>query len=117
MPPAPADQLAKVQGLQQRRLKQEYSGRAGKRFSAEVKNSLQFQFIAADLLSAVPVALELIGSSSVAASAADAATIELRSVVKVRNNWKFHSRLIGTLKSLGFEDAFFRSRQKVGRPS
>ncbi|MCJ1397686.1 hypothetical protein MMC11_000882 [Xylographa trunciseda] len=87
MSQTPADKLAAVQHDQDRRLKDEYRGRAAKKFMSEVKGSLLFQSNWPDLLSAAPTAFELMGACSVAASAPDANSVLLTGAVP-KDGWK-----------------------------
>ena len=87
MSQTPADKLAAVQDDQDQRLKNEYHGKGGKKFVSEVKQSLLFQSNWADLLSAAPMALELMGACFVAASAPDADSILLTEAVP-EEGWK-----------------------------
>ncbi|MCJ1283853.1 hypothetical protein MMC26_003184 [Xylographa opegraphella] len=87
MSESPADKLAAVQDAQDQRLKDKYNGKAGKKFVTDVKESLLFQSNWSDLLSAAPIALELLGACFVAASAPDADSILLTEAVP-KEGWK-----------------------------
>jgi hypothetical protein len=71
-------QLAEIAQREDDRLKKQGSGKAQIAFARDVKNSLLFQYDWAELLSAAPLALSLMGSCYVAASAPKAQGISLK---------------------------------------
>ncbi|KAJ4348639.1 uncharacterized protein N0V89_010017 [Didymosphaeria variabile] len=82
-----ADALAELERANQQRLKNEFSGKAGTKFVAEVRESMLFQYNWADLLSAAPTALSLLGACHVASSSQEAAAISLGSAMP-QGGWK-----------------------------
>lgn len=83
-----ADILAQLEKANKDRLKSEYAGKEGTRFTTEVKESMLFQYNWADLLSAAPTALSLLGACHVASSSQEAAAINLGSAMP-RGGWKY----------------------------
>ena len=80
--------LAKLEQANQDRLKKEYSGKAGTKFVTEVKESMLFQYNWAELLSAAPTALSLLGACHVASSSNEAAAINLGSAMP-KGGWQY----------------------------
>lgn len=76
-----AEALAELERSNQARLKKEYDGKAGTKFVTEVRESMLFQYNWADLLSAAPTALSLLGACHVASSSQEAAAINLGSAM------------------------------------
>jgi hypothetical protein len=83
-----ADALAQIEKANQERLKKEYSGKAGTKFVTEVRESMLFQYNWADLLSAAPTALSLLGACHVASSSQEAAAISLGDSMP-QGGWKY----------------------------
>ena len=83
-----SDVLTSIAKAQQDTVKKEYSGKAGQQFVKEVKDSLLFQCNWAELLSAAPMALSLMGSCWVAASKQDAAQISLQDSMP-KGGWQY----------------------------
>ncbi|KAK2749619.1 hypothetical protein FQN57_005841 [Myotisia sp. PD_48] len=83
-----ASHLAKVLISQQARLKKEYDSKAGTRFVKEVEQSMLFQYNWADLLSAAPTALSLLGACHFVSSSNEAAAITLGSAMP-KGGWKY----------------------------
>jgi hypothetical protein len=71
-------QLAEIAQREDDRLKKQGNGKAQIAFARDVKNSLLFQYDWAELLSAAPLALSLMGSCYVAASSPKAQGISLK---------------------------------------
>jgi hypothetical protein len=82
-----ADALAQLEKASQERLKKEYNGKAGTKFVTEVRESMLFQYNWADLLSAAPTALSLLGACHVASASPEAAAITLGSAMP-RGGWQ-----------------------------
>ncbi|KAF1945147.1 hypothetical protein EJ02DRAFT_431759 [Clathrospora elynae] len=82
-----AEALAQLEKANQERLKKEYSGKVGTKFVTEVRESMLFQYNWADLLSAAPTALSLLGACHVASSSQEASGIFLSSMPK--GGWKY----------------------------
>ncbi|KAB2108972.1 hypothetical protein AG0111_0g3058 [Alternaria gaisen] len=80
--------LAQIERANQERLKKEYSGKAGTKFVTEVRESMLFQYNWADLLSAAPTALSLLGACHVASSSQEAAAISLGDSMP-QGGWKY----------------------------
>lgn len=83
-----ADALAQLERSNQERLKKEYGGKAGTKFVTEVRESMLFQYNWADLLSAAPTALSLLGACHVASSSQEAAAISLGSAMP-KGGWQY----------------------------
>ncbi|KAG8627095.1 hypothetical protein KVT40_004578 [Elsinoe batatas] len=83
-----ANILSEIEKANQERLKKEYSGKAGTKFVTEVKESMLFQYNWADLLSAAPTALSLLGACHVASSSQEASAINLGSAAP-KDGWKY----------------------------
>lgn len=66
------DVLSNIKRAQQKTVKKEYAGKAGQQFVTEIKDSMLFHCNWAELLSAAPMALSLMGSCWVAASKKEA---------------------------------------------
>jgi hypothetical protein len=81
------DALAQLERANQERLKKEYDGKAGTKFVTEVRESMLFQYNWADLLSAAPTALSLLGACHVASSSSEASAINLGSAMP-KNGWQ-----------------------------
>jgi len=77
----PSQALAALDKANQDRLKKEFDGKAGTKFVTEVRESMLFQYNWADLLSAAPTALSLLGACHVASSSPEAAAISLGSAM------------------------------------
>jgi hypothetical protein len=72
-----AKQLTQIKQREEQRLVEQGNGKAQVAFARDVKNSLLFQYDWADLLSAAPLALSLMGSCYVAATSPLAHAISL----------------------------------------
>jgi hypothetical protein len=76
-----ANALAEIENANQRRLKKEYSGKAGTKFVTEVRESMLYRYNWADLLSAAPTALSLLGACFLVSSSQEASAISLGSAI------------------------------------
>jgi hypothetical protein len=80
--------LAQLEKANQERLKKEYDGKVGTKFVTEVRESMLFQYNWADLLSAAPTALSLLGACHIASSSQEASAIILGSAMP-NGGWKY----------------------------
>ncbi|KAM0345796.1 hypothetical protein ACHAPU_006149 [Fusarium lateritium] len=80
--------LAELEKANQDRLKKEYSGKAGTKFVTEVRESMLFQCNWADLLSAAPTALSLLGACHVASASEEASAIRLGGNCMPKGGWQ-----------------------------
>lgn len=81
--------LAEFEKANQQRLKDDFGGKAGTKFVKEVQESMLFQYNWADLLSAAPTALSLLGACHVASSSEEASAIRLGADVMPKGGWKY----------------------------
>ncbi|KAG4253200.1 hypothetical protein FPRO03_07160 [Fusarium proliferatum] len=84
-----AEALAELEKANQERLKKEYSGKAGTKFVTEVRESMLFQYNWADLLSAAPTALSLLGACHVASASEEASAIRLGGSCMPKGGWQY----------------------------